>query len=293
MASSNAVSRGHRLLQAEFLVARCQLIQRPAAAGFRLAPVREDILGADAAVRAHLPAGESAHCRAAAPGASARPATTRRPAASVSSACSVVSATPLPCAIWSRISLSSRYAAEGIRTVSVTAPNRAGTGSVPSDQRLQRLPRMIRERPRPGRSEQHIPWSLRSVRPSRVSVMHRQDRPPTPQTQQVTQVPPTACIKGRPGWQRPPTVSRRRRPGASYCEEVDALPLQRSSGRPRSVPDRSQALFSSTGVRIPTRDFGNAARDPVGGGLQRIVRQVRRISRLSPPCCDRAISRSL
>ena len=38
--------------------------------------------------------------------------------------------------------------------------------------------------------------------------------------------------------------------GASYCEEVDALPLQRSSGRPRSVPDRSQTLFSSVGVGI-------------------------------------------
>ena len=37
---------------------------------------------------------------------------------------------------------------------------------------------------------------------------------------------------------------------SSYCEKADALPLQRSSGRPRSVPDRSQTLFSSAGVRI-------------------------------------------
>lgn len=38
--------------------------------------------------------------------------------------------------------------------------------------------------------------------------------------------------------------------GANHWEEVDALPLQRSSGRPRSVPDRSQTIFASVGVGI-------------------------------------------
>lgn len=47
----------HRLLQAEFLVAGHQLVQRRTAAGFSFAAVGHDVCRADAAMRPHLPAG--------------------------------------------------------------------------------------------------------------------------------------------------------------------------------------------------------------------------------------------
>ncbi len=51
---------GHRLLQAELLVARGQFVERLAAAGRRLAAPGEDIVGADATVRADIAEGDPA-----------------------------------------------------------------------------------------------------------------------------------------------------------------------------------------------------------------------------------------
>ena len=50
---------GHRLLQAEFLVAGRQFVERLAATGFRRAAIGEDVLGANAPVCAHLAEGNS------------------------------------------------------------------------------------------------------------------------------------------------------------------------------------------------------------------------------------------
>ena len=50
--------QGHRLLQAEFLIRGSQFVQRLAATGFGLATVVKDVLGADAAMCAYLPAGD-------------------------------------------------------------------------------------------------------------------------------------------------------------------------------------------------------------------------------------------
>ena len=50
--------KGHRLLQAEFLIHGSQFVQRLAATGFGLAAIVKDVLGADAAMCAYLPAGD-------------------------------------------------------------------------------------------------------------------------------------------------------------------------------------------------------------------------------------------
>ena len=50
--------KGHRLLQAEFLIHGSQFVQRLAATGFGLAAVVKDVLGTDAATCAYLPAGD-------------------------------------------------------------------------------------------------------------------------------------------------------------------------------------------------------------------------------------------
>ena len=50
--------QGHRLLQAELLIRGSQFVQRLAATGFGLATVVKDVLGADAAMCAYLPAGD-------------------------------------------------------------------------------------------------------------------------------------------------------------------------------------------------------------------------------------------
>ena len=134
---------GRRLLQAEFLVVRGQIVERHAAARLSLAAPGKNVLGADAAARADFGGRGSGPRREAGPGASVTPA--EAPAASrvVSSAWSGVRATPLHCAIQSRISRSSRSAGAGKSTV--WSPNRADTGWVPFDQRVQRPASPVRE----------------------------------------------------------------------------------------------------------------------------------------------------